>query len=86
MTRKETIDKRNETIDKMIKMAKAITGPNSERWTRSAENEIWTMCCDWNSDHYEETGDDGEIFMCEFQSEDNEWGFMIEDDYFIVYE
>ena len=72
---------RNKTIDKMIKMAIAITGKNSDNWTRTAENAIWEMCCDWNSEHEEE-----EIFMCEIDTEEDGYvnGFAIEDDYFIV--
>lgn len=71
---------RTQTIDKMIKKAKAITGTNSKNWTRDAENKIWDMAYDWNSNH-----DDSEIFMCEIWKDDGYDfdGFMIEDDYFV---
>jgi len=77
---------RNELINKMVEMAVKITGKNSDNWTRSAENEIWRLCSDWNSEHYDGMYDDAEIFMCEYQTEDSEYvnGFMIEDDCFIV--
>lgn len=79
---------RDETISKMFTMAWAITGKNSDKWTRDAEDEIWDMSLDWNREHYNGTGDEAEIFMCEYQTEDSEFvnGFMIEDDYFIVEE
>jgi hypothetical protein len=72
---------RNEVIAEMRKKALAITGSNSENWTRDAENEIWTMAIDFNSSH----DDSEEIFMCE-HCDDNETvdGFYIEDDYYLV--
>lgn len=49
---------REQTIAKMVKMANAITGKNTDRWTRKAENKIWTLCSDWNREHYEGCRDD----------------------------
>ena len=71
---------RNEMINKLRKMAIAITGDNSGKGTYDDHMAIWTMCNDWNREHEEE-----EIFMCEYQTEDSEYanGIMIEDDYFI---
>lgn len=67
MTREQTINLMMEKANKLV-----------NNWTREGENEIWTICIDWNSEN-----EDEEIFMCEYQSEDSEYvnGFMIEDDY-----
>lgn len=80
------MNKRDKLINKMVKMAIAITGKNSDKWTRDAENAIWEMCSDWNSEHYDGMYDEAEIFMCDYQTDDSEFvnGFMIEDDYFII--
>lgn len=75
---------RRETIEKMIQMAKEITGENSENWTRDKENAIWDICYDWNREHYDGHYDEAEIFMCEMWKADGyeHDGFFIEDDYF----
>ena len=72
---------RNEMIDKLVRMAIAITGDNSGKGTWDDHMAIWTACNDWNAEH----GEDEEIFMSEYQTEDSEVvnGIMIEDDYFI---
>lgn len=71
---------RNEMIDKLVRMAIAITGDNTSAGSWDATMEMWDLCSDWNREHEEE-----EIFMCEYQTEDSEYanGIMIEDDYFI---
>jgi hypothetical protein len=76
---------RDRLIEKMVKMAIAITGKNSDKWTWDAEMAIWDLCSDWNSEHYDGMYDEAEIFMSDYQTEDSEYvnGFMIEDDYFI---
>lgn len=74
---------RNEMIDKLVRMAIAITGDNSGKGTWDDHMAIWTACNDWNDEH-----EDEEIFMSEYQTEDSEVvnGIMIEDDYFIFEE
>jgi hypothetical protein len=66
---------REETIEMMIKKANEIYGNG---WTRDGEDEIWSICSDWNSEH----GEDEEIFMCEHENEETGLvdGFYIEDD------
>lgn len=66
---------REKYILEMMKKANALR----KNWTREGEDEIWTMCDEWNRDHYE----CGEIFMCErVDDETGEVnGFYIEDDY-----
>lgn len=74
---------REQTISKMMDMANALIG----NWTRAGEDEIWTMCSDWNSEHPDE-----EIFMCESDMDEygntTEYvnGFYIEDDHWIFEE
>jgi hypothetical protein len=59
-------------------MANDLYKDHAENWTWTAEQKIWTICCDWNRDH-----EDEEIFMCETSDDDdNVNGFMIEDDLF----
>lgn len=66
---------RTETINKMVKMANKYVHKKDSSWTE--EQKIWTICSDWNSEHY----NDSEIFMCELgDDEGNVIGFMIEDD------
>lgn len=67
---------REKLISKMMDKANELL----DNWTRDGEDEIWTMCLDWNSEN-----PDAEIFMCEYQSEGSEYvdGFMIEDDYWV---
>lgn len=76
--------KRDEYISRMMDKAREITGTNSDKWTRDAENEIWEMCSKWNSEHYGGCYDEAEIFMCEMSKADGDDrdGFMIEDDIF----
>ena len=64
---------REKMIEKMMNKANAL----QKRWSWTAQQEIWTMCCDWNSEH-----EDEEIFMCEHESEETGLvdGFYIEDD------
>ena len=77
---------REEVIHDLIQHALAITGRNSDNWTRETEDEIWEMCSDWNRAHDESE----EIFMCECDHDEEgnptefTCGFYIEDDYFIV--
>ena len=47
---------REQIIEMMMDKANALVG----NWTRAGEDEIWTMCSDWNSEHPDE-----EICMCE---------------------
>ena len=71
---------REETIKAMITKALAITGANTDAWTREKEDEIWNMSSEWNSTH------DGneQIVVCEIYEEDGYSGdgFSIEDDVF----
>lgn len=79
---------RNEMINKLQKMAIAITGENSGKGTWDDHMAIWQLCLDWNKEHEE----DEEIFMCECEHDADgnptEYvsGFYIEDDYFIFEE
>lgn len=68
--------KKAEVITEMIKKANALL----KTWDRDVFDSIWHMCIDWNDSH-----EDDEIFMCEYQSDDSEYvnGFMIEDDYWV---
>lgn len=69
---------REKTIELMMQKANALL----KDWTWDNEQEIWTICTDWNSAHdYDE-----EIFMCEHVSEETGYvdGFYIEDDYWII--
>ncbi len=74
---------REQVIAKMVEMAKAITGKNTDNWTRKAEKQIWRMCDDWNSEHYGGCYDEAEIFMSEINGESGIDGFCIEDEYFL---
>ena len=72
---------KKEQIDKMLKAAAQVV----ENWTRDGENAVWTMCGDYNDEHY---GED-EIFMCEVSDEEDPQkviGFAIEDEVFIYKE
>jgi hypothetical protein len=66
---------REETIYSMMRKANDIY---KNGWTRDSEDEIWSICSDWNSEHDE----DEEIFMCEHENEETGLvdGFYIEDD------
>ena len=70
-----------QVLLEMHKQAIAISGRNASKWARDAENAIWQMASDWNSDH-----PDDEIFMCEKYDEEQEKviGFYIEDDWYIT--
>lgn len=69
---------REETIRTMIDKANKLT----KHYSYDLWSEIWGICSDWNSEHY---NDGEEIFMCEYQSDDSEYvnGFMIEDDWWV---
>lgn len=76
------MSKRDEVINLMMDKANDLV---KNGWTRDGEMEIWNICSDWNSEHYEGSYDEAEIFMCDYQSEDSDTvnGFMIEDDYWV---
>lgn len=75
MTRKDRA-KRDKMLDKLYKIANQL----GKKYSRDAYNKMWTMCSDWNSEHFE----DGEIFMCEDYDEDGKFRYYIEDDYFYL--
>lgn len=71
---------REQLISDMMDKANKLVG----NWTRAGEDEIWRMCCEWNSEHPDE-----EIFMCESDMDEfgntteHVNGFYIEDDHWI---
>lgn len=68
---------RSEVVKLMIEKANSLY---NNGWSRDGEDEIWTICSDWNSNNPE-----SEIFMSEHVSETTGYvdGFYIEDDYWV---
>lgn len=64
---------RNETLKKLYRIANDLL----KNYTLDKWNEMWDLCCDWNSTH----DSSEEIFMSETCDEEERVnGFMIEDD------
>lgn len=64
---------RNETLKKLYRIANDLF----KNYTLDKWNEMWDLCCDWNSTH----DSSKEIFMSETCDEEERVnGFMIEDD------
>lgn len=76
---------REQLILELMEDAKAISGKNADKWTRTKERDIFKRCDEWNESHYEQQ--EYGIFMCyqDRDSGDEFTGFCIEDDYFVTF-
>lgn len=71
---------REQVLNRLYELANRL----SKNYTYEENNEMWTLCSHWNSEHYDGTGDEAEIFMCEDEDEDGRYRYYIEDDYFYL--
>lgn len=71
---------RKQVLDELYGIAKKL----AVKYDYEMNKAMWSLCCDWNSEHYEGTGDEAEIFMCEDEDENGEFRYYIEDDYFYL--